>query len=262
MQLVLCLTRLPERQVKKLKVMIVYQVPTSSGELLYFLTKTVKTGEKDIAAGRNYLDQDIIDQIILFLPDYKEKNNIVSAFLAGREKEVREKNVSVKKLITCTQDLWEVLKRRVKRNEEPNEVLTYYQLPLDGDVPKIGASESNWVEMAGRVQQGDAEAVKAGFEPMVNPSAADLKKTLQKAKKEIEDVAPADRAYDEAQEAVEALNPQAYEFEDEVMAQLRYKLRKKDKPSQRRIMRTYGSQFKTLPGATKEEEAELSEIME
>lgn len=83
---------------------------------------------------------------------------------------------------------------------------------------------------------------------MVNPSAAQLQAVLAATMSEAEDVAMADRAYDEAQEAVVALRPQADKLIEDVMAELRFNLRKKDPPSQRRIMRTYGARFRYLEG--------------
>jgi hypothetical protein len=62
---------------------------------------------------------------------------------------------------------------------------------------------------------------------MVNPSAAQLQAVLAATMTEAEDVAMADR---------------------DVMAELRFNLRKKDPPSQRRIMRTYGAHFRYLEG--------------
>jgi hypothetical protein len=95
---------------------------------------------------------------------------------------------------------------------------------------------------------GDAEAVAAGYSAMVNPSIAELQVGLTAAQREADEVAPADRAYDEAQEAVAALRPQADELIQDVMDELRFHLRKRDAPSQRRIMRTYGVSFSYLPG--------------
>lgn len=83
---------------------------------------------------------------------------------------------------------------------------------------------------------------------MVNPSAAQLQAVLAATMTKAEDVAMADRAYDEAQEAVAALRPQADELIEEVMAELRFNLRKKEPPSQRRIMRTCGARFRYLEG--------------
>ena len=85
---------------------------------------------------------------------------------------------------------------------------------------------------------------------MVNPSAAELDAVLATAQTEVDEVAPADRQYDEAQEAAATLRPRADELILEVMDALRYTLRKKSAPSQRRIMRSYGATYTYLKGET------------
>lgn len=80
------------------------------------------------------------------------------------------------------------------------------------------------------------------------PSVAELNALVQSAQTEEEDVAIADREYDQAQEVLAALRVQADESIGEVMAQLRYVLRWLDAPSQHRIMRTYGPEFVYLEG--------------
>jgi hypothetical protein len=109
-------------------------------------------------------------------------------------------------------------------------VLTFYQLPLDGTIPKP-TNQEQWLTMAVQVIKGDADAVAAGFPAMANPSAAELEVVLKTAQSESDDVAMADRAYDAAQEAVAALRAQADELVSEVMAELRFNLRKHDAPS-------------------------------
>ena len=132
------------------------------------------------------------------------------------------------------------------------------QLPLSGDVPNPTTQEE-WLALAAQVVQGDADAVAAGHPAMVNPSAARLQAVLAATMTEAEDVAMADRAYDEAQEAVAALRPRADELIEDVMAELRFNLRKKDPPSQRRIMRTYGARFRYLEGEPVDPDEEPAE---
>ena len=83
---------------------------------------------------------------------------------------------------------------------------------------------------------------------MCNPSAAELQAVLDTARSEFDDVAMADREYDKAQEEIERLRPQADDLIQDVFAELRFNLRKKDDASQRRIMRTYGAEFRYLKG--------------
>ncbi len=102
--------------------------------------------------------------------------------------------------------------------------------------------------IAAHVVKGDAVAVAAGYPAMINPSAAELETMLDAAQSESNDVAMADRTYDAAQEAVAALRVRADELIAEVVAELRFNLRKKDAPSMRRVMSTYGAAFGYLKG--------------
>lgn len=226
-----------------------YEPPRSDLARQAFLETSAKTGQEDIAAGNAYISQELVDSIVAFLPDYDTMVEAVTQTLSGREKEVREKNEAMSTLITYAHDLWEVLRRRVGRKNEPAEVHTYYRLPLDGKNP-TPASDKEWLTMAENVVEGDAQAVAKGFDAMINPSAAELDAQRAAAQTEVDEVAPSDRQYDEAQEAVATLRPQADELIQEVMDELRYTLRKKDAPSQRRIMRTYGATFTFLRGET------------
>ena len=144
-------------------------------------------------------------------------------------------------------DFWEVLRRRARRLDQPAEVLTYYGLTLDGLAPQPTNQEA-WLAVAAQVVEGDRLAVEAGYPPMVNPSAAEVAQVLEAARREADDVARADRAYDQAQEAVARLRIRADELIQEVMAELRFALRRRDPASRRRIMRTYGARFYYLRG--------------
>lgn len=230
-----------------------YRPPESDLARQAFLETSAKTGQEDIDAGNNYISQSLVDDINGFLSGYDTKVEVVSATLSGREKEVREKNEAVATLVTYVRDLWGVLKRRVKRKKEPAEVRTYYQLLLDGKNPSP-KSDNEWLTMAENVAEGDAKAVTAGFDAILNPSAEELYAVLQDAQKEVGEVALADRKYDEAQEAIAALRPRADELILEVMDELKYTLRKKEAPSQRRIMRTYGAAFTFFPGEPEDKE--------
>jgi len=226
-----------------------YRQPESDLARQAFLETTEKTGQKDIDAGNMYISQELVEEINAFVPGFDTKVEAVTQTLSGREKEVREKNEAISTLVTYAHDLWEVLKRRVNRKGEPAEVHTYYRLPLDGKNPTL-YTDREWLTMAENVVAGDAQAVADGFDAMVNPSAAELDAVRSTAQTEVDEVSPADRAYDQAQEAAATLRPQADELIQEVMDSLRYTLRKKDAPSQRRIMRSYGATFTYLKGET------------
>ncbi len=224
-----------------------YEVPASDIYRLAFLQRAHATGLQDVAAGAGLVNQETLDAIAAFLPGFQAAMGAVSARLGARAKETQERLEAIERVKLYTRDLWEVVKRRVRRLDQPAAVLSFYRLPLDGTVPNPTTQE-DWLAMAAQVVGGDTEAVAAGYPAMVNPSAAELQAVLDAALSEAADVAAADRAYDQAQAAVAALRPQADELLEEVMADLRYRLRKEDAPSQRRVMRTYGARFRYLPG--------------
>ena len=233
-------------------IMSKYQPPRSDAERLSMLKRSLETGQADRTASLNYLEQDILSQMNLFIPRFSAALEAVGAALGHRSKEVREKDEAVGFVQVYLRDFWEVLKRRVNRENQPAEVLTYYKLPLDGTIPTLSSADL-WLTQAASVAQGDGLAVAAGYETMANPSAAKLQEVLAVAIAEVGDVAGADRVLDQAQERLALLRGEADTLLQEVMAQLRFQLRKKDESSQRRIMRSYGALFTTSAGEPTEE---------
>lgn len=176
--------------------------------------------------------------------------------LGDRTKEVREQNDVLEKFEMTLRHLWRSLMQRVTRLNEPVEVLTYYGLPHDGTIPNP-TTRKGWITLATKVVKGDEKAVSKSYEAIVNPSAQDLQTLLDTIKSEMKDVAKADRVYDEAQEIVAEHRPEADEFISEVMSELRFNLRQKDRSSRRRIMRSYGAHYRYLKGETMEGEEEI-----
>lgn len=231
--------------------MPVYYAPESHAARIAFLQRAAITGQADITAGRNYVTQTTVDAINTFTPNYGNALSAIPVTSVGRSKEIRERNEAIDTLSTYTRDFWEVLKRRVNRLNEPVEVLQYYGLPQDGTVPRP-TTPDEWIQKASICVAGDANAVTAGFPAMVNPSAAEVDALVTAAQTEANEVADADRLQDEALAAADALVEEANTLIEDVMAELRFNLRKMDYPSQRRIQRTYGARFRTLPGEPSE----------
>lgn len=228
-----------------------FEAPRSHAARVLFLTRSAQTGQADITAGRNYVSQPTVDAINLLLPTYRSAVSAIPAAAAGRSKEIREKNEAAAVVATYTRDFWEVLKRRVKRLGEPAEVLLFYGLPLDGTVPRPMTADE-WIQHARTCVDGDAAAVLQGHTAMANPSALELNTQLTAASTEAADVAEADHLHDEALALAESMVADADLLIEDVMAELRFNTRRMDYPSQRRIQRTYGARFRTLPGEPSE----------
>ena len=226
--------------------------PKSDSGKIMTLDKILVTGAQDILANNLFVPQAILDEIIAYLPGYKTAHTVVKEKLSARMKEVRESNVAIEKLKDHILDTFEVLKRRTRRMGHPAEVLNYYELPLDGTNPKPSSREE-WLKLGADLILGDAKAVTDGYPAMLNPSAVELQVALEKAKKDFDELAMADRAYDQAQAVVANLRPQAEEYINEIYDHLAFALRKMDNPSQRRVMRTYGYKYEYSHGEPPEE---------
>lgn len=213
----------------------------------HVLETTVETAKSDAKNGESFVSEATVAAIKAFLLSWIPKLKQVSQFLSVREKEIREKNIALGFLDMVIRDVWEVEKRRKKRLGLPAEVLTYYQLPLSGIVPNV-SKEKDLLAMAANMIEGDKEAVLAGYDPIVNPSADELQTALDAAKKELSEVAPADRNYDVAEEAVSNLRPEADGLVADVVDELKFNLRKRDGSSQRRIIQSYGVEISYSSG--------------
>ncbi|MFO7683403.1 MAG: hypothetical protein R6X34_25495 [Chloroflexota bacterium] len=227
--------------------MPVLSTPRNDLERVAFLQRSVKTGLSDVAAGHNYLSQPTIDEVDALAQTFDAALSKISTDQSDRSREIRQRNEAVELLATYVRDFWEVTRRRAQRLKQPAEVLTFYGLPLDGTTPKLN-SPDEWLATAANVVRGDAEAVAAGYPAMSNPSAAEITAVLATARLEAEEVHTADRTYDVAQAQLAGLRAKADQMIADIVAELRYTLRREDAPSQRRIMRSYGATYTYLQG--------------
>lgn len=150
-------------------------------------------------------------------------------------------------------DFWDALKRRTNRRKHDPSVLAFYKLPEDGGLDPLNSRED--VETACQnALDGEAEAVRAGFPAMANPSAQELLEKLIDARREAGEVTPFARKLDAAQRDVQALRPRAIELVEDVIAALRYNTRKLEPGAARDIMRSYGVVFEYDAGETPDPE--------
>jgi hypothetical protein len=236
-------------RVIKENIMPIYDAPRSDADRLLFLKTALDMGRKDEDAGLNYVSKETLDSAEAFIVRFEPAYLNLNAMLAQRIKETSEKTSALTELQTWVRDFWEVGKRRVYRLKLPTAVLAYYGLAQDGNVPK-SAGEASWLDFAAQIVQGDADAVAAGYPAMINPSADEVADWLATAQAEAGQVGGTDRRYDQAQEDIAALRPEADTLIQDIVEQLRFSLRKKDEPSQRRIMRSYGARFTYASGET------------
>jgi len=89
---------------------------------------------------------------------------------------------------------------------------------------------------------------------MANPSAAEVNAKFAIAQTERSQVGPADNLFDQAQAAIAALREGIDALIADIVADIRYKERRLDDASIRRILRRYGAKFEFTEGEVPDEE--------
>ena len=233
--------------------------PESDEGRLFILNKAITVGVADRSAGRNYLDEALITDILALIndqtqpspgiPGYATRIHLSTTARAKWLKETGEAQTAYETVELYLRDFLEVLKRRTVRLKHSASVLAFYKLPEDGSLPVLNNRED--VETACKnVLDGEVEAVRAGFPAMVNPSAQELQNKLNDARREAGEITPVARGLEGAQRDVQALRPRAIELVEDVIAALRYNTRKFEPGAARDIMRSYGVAFDYDPGET------------
>jgi hypothetical protein len=227
------------------------RIPHSDVGRLTFLRTAVQTAIQDQANGLIYITPDTLRELNEFLNIFDLAFLHVSAAVGERSREVEESEAAMAELKQVLDDLWEVLRRRVRRLDEPVGVLRFYGLDVEGQPLALNTAEE-WLELAEQVIEGDAEAVAAGYAATVCPSAAELQAALESALKELADVSPAERELDRAQKAVLSLRQQADDLIGDIIEEVRFHSRKEDPASQRHLLRSYGATYRYQPGEVRD----------
>lgn len=224
-----------------------YVSPKSDEARLTALSAALATSAADRLAGQSYIGQETETALAAFVPQFRTAYEALSSSLSVRSRETRQRREAMAKVEMHVLDIWEGVRRRMRRQDHSVEVLSYYGLPLDGANVKP-TTAAGWLSVAGQIIQGDANAAAAGYPPICNPTAAELQTAVTATQAEVTEANMADRAYDEAQAGLAALRAQADSWLEEVMADLRYHIRHVDSASQRRISRTYGATYEYAQG--------------
>lgn len=224
-----------------------YSVPKSDVTRLAFMSRAIKTAEAVPEDGIQRIPAPLLADLKTHYAAYRTAYEAVDAALSRRKTETEESAVAMARLQMYLSHLWTAVYNRAQRENQPVGLLGYYKLNSDGARPAPTRREE-WLELAASVVSGDAAAVAAGYPAAVNPSAAELQAVRATAVAESNDLPPADAAYDEAQTAVAVLRPQADSLIKAVRAAILYSTYEMDEPSQRRVLRNYGSVYRYLPG--------------
>lgn len=223
-----------------------FQSPQGDERRLETVEQVISVAEQDGLAGRVYVSAEVLATITAVRDQFAPKMNLVSEKLATRMQRVAQKDETIALLERFSRDAWEGIKRRVVRQGLPPAILSHYGLPESGEVP--GAlPQRNWLTKSKTIIEGDDEAFAAGFERLREPNQAEIQAAYDAANVAFKAVPMADREYDIAQEDVATLRGQVDEALAEVVRDIRYHAgrAKKDKESERRVMRSYGFTYIT-----------------
>lgn len=206
------------------------------------LSTAIQTAQKDFLKSRYYIMEETLTTLEQFFPQFEHKFLHISKSKAARIAATREHNEAKDHLTLCVKHGLSVIRNRVKRLNQSDSVLILYGLELSGQLPIFGAKLDVFT-FAEHMIEGDKKAVEQGYAPMVCPDATEIEEALDIALEKRAQLHSADRTYDMYTEGMAELRAQADELINDVLSDLRFNLRKMDKPSARRIMRTYGVVF-------------------
>ncbi|MEZ4645014.1 MAG: hypothetical protein R3E31_20165 [Chloroflexota bacterium] len=112
-----------------------YVPPKTDTERLNFLRTAAQTTAIDYANSIEYISRDTFMELESFLPQFDEAFLDVAETFGQHNKEVAEREEALDKLKQVIDDLWEVVRRRIRRQNEPVGVLRFYYLKPDGSEP-------------------------------------------------------------------------------------------------------------------------------
>ena len=229
-----------------------YVTPRTDISRLTFMAKAVQTATDEAAAvaatggGTTMLNPALLADLTAHYNAFKAASSAVKTALGNRKAETAESVAAMNKLKMYSSHLRTAVRHRALREEQPARIFDFYGLNSDGTQPTFNSRRERLLAAEALIA-GDAEAVAAGYAPIVAPSAAELQVVYDAAMAQAGDLPAADKAYDEAQAAVAALRPQADKLIKAVRAAILYATYEMDAPSQRRVLRNYGSEYYYAP---------------
>lgn len=228
--------------------MPIYRAPDSDPKRLAFMKKAVQAAVLDQEMGNAYVDEAFMLDFKAHYTAYEAAYVAVQAALGDRVRETAESTAAFEKLRMYVAHAWTSVYHRALRLDLPAGIFAYYRLNADGSRPEMTQERSVWQSMAEQIIRGDAEAVAAGYAAMAEPTAVELQAALDASLAEAGDVLQADRKYDQAQAELATYRATADALIKELRDVVTFGTRKMDAPSQRRILRSYGAQYRYLPG--------------
>jgi len=185
-----------------------------------------------------------------FLPLYKAKIEAAETALQGQltlSPLIKEARQQAEYLIS---DIYSALQRAIRRKKFLASVRPPYGLKgNDANLPRI-KSEADITYWAGKASAGEAARVAAGGDPISFPPIAEMDLAVSTFKDLSHQQDIAQLAYDAAQEAIAADNPEADKLILKMWNEIETAFDEGDKPSMRRKARHWGVVYVPTPGET------------
>jgi hypothetical protein len=172
---------------------------------------------------------------------------LYSETFGNRVRETNEKNEALKRAQMHIRHYWSTAENKVQRLGLPAEYRAHCGLNVDGTFPHV-SKEEEWLAVAERVIEGARALKEKGYPPVLDPAIEEVTEAVSEARREAAEARAADGRHDVYQEKMEVVRVAADDMFQVVANQLPIMLRKKDKSSQRRVMRNYGIGFSFSEG--------------
>ncbi|MCA9936708.1 MAG: hypothetical protein H6662_01580 [Ardenticatenaceae bacterium] len=238
--------------------MPIYRVPRSDVTRLAFMKKAIQTAALDKEMGNAYADDALMADFSAHYTAYDAAFVEMRGALGNRVRETAESTAVFEKLKMYISHAWTSIYHRVLRLDLPAGILTYYRLHADGSRPAMTQAREAWALAARQIIQGDGAAVLAGYTAMAEPTAVELQAILDAYITKTGDTQQADRKYDQAQADLATYREPADALIKELRDRIVFGTRKLDASSQRRILRSYGAQYRYLPHERQDEGQETA----
>lgn len=214
---------------------IVY--PSSDKDRVLNLQRIIETGRSDLANGRSYLPQRLLDEATtreaMLRPHYEALDKAKSY----KSQKIEERNNATAALETAVRAFRDVAMWKQKLEHLPASYLLFFEI---GTEQMKNGNVYDWAELAHKYSQGEANALAAGYTAVPLPTSIQLNTLRDQALARAKEVDNADRDLDIIQQTLSDLRPATDKLLRAISAQLNASLYDLPNDDIRRIKRTYG----------------------
>ena len=214
-----------------------YRKPTSVQGLLRLLQSTVQQAGQTDGGNGALLAKRTVTAVEALLPNFAEADQAVRQAEAERRDAMVAADATLVPLMMAVRNLRLLLRRQVRQGTLAPGILSFYAIPLTGRVSDPHR-RADWLALAEQLLAGHAQALAAGYPAAVDPAALEAATAAMRGT--LDRLQQADAALQELRAGRTTLRDRAFQLSDEVLSELRFRLRNKPRPYVRQILRAYG----------------------